>query len=74
MSEESTRAQLFGDDGKPRQRTADEIKAAYGHAPKAVVSFNFIPPDIGNPAHSDFSISKWILCYMLLFKFLYTSV
>jgi hypothetical protein len=37
ISEESTRSQLFGDDGKPRQRTADEIKAAYGHAPKALV-------------------------------------
>jgi len=38
ISEEATRSQLFGDDGKPRQRTADEIKAAYGHVPKALVS------------------------------------
>ncbi|KAG0570226.1 hypothetical protein KC19_6G145700 [Ceratodon purpureus] len=40
MSEETTRSQLFGDDGKPRQRTADEIKAAYGHAPKALDATN----------------------------------
>lgn len=40
ISEESTRSQLFGDDGKPRQRTADEIKAAYGHAPKALDATN----------------------------------
>lgn len=39
-SEESTRMQLFGDDGKPRQRTAEEIKAAYGHPSKAVVRFS----------------------------------
>jgi hypothetical protein len=29
---EDDRRQLLGDDNKPRQRTADEIKAAYGHA------------------------------------------
>ncbi|CAM6044887.1 unnamed protein product [Sphagnum compactum] len=29
---EDSRRQLLGDDNKPRQRTADEIKAAYGHA------------------------------------------
>lgn len=39
-NEESTRVQLFGDDGKPRQRTAEEIKAAYGHPSKAVVRFS----------------------------------
>jgi len=39
-SEESTRVQLFGDDGKPRQRTAEEIKAAYGHPSKAVDATN----------------------------------
>jgi hypothetical protein len=33
---EDDRRQLLGDDNKPRQRTADEIKAAYGHA-KALV-------------------------------------
>lgn len=40
MSEETTRSQLFGDDGKPRQRTTDEIKARYGYAPKAVDATN----------------------------------
>ncbi|CAK9858240.1 unnamed protein product [Sphagnum jensenii] len=29
---EDDRRQLLGDDNKPRQRTTDEIKAAYGHA------------------------------------------
>jgi hypothetical protein len=33
---EDDRRQLLGDDNKPRQRTTDEIKAAYGHA-KALV-------------------------------------